>query len=82
MATIFADRVEGLACRCCQGHVATFKVEKDGLCCSWCGNKIKCRTPVEFVIKGICPCTPEDDRTTFVVDVDGVKTCTRCGAVT
>ncbi|MCM8768986.1 MAG: hypothetical protein NC911_04830 [Candidatus Omnitrophica bacterium] len=81
MATIYSDRVEELACRCCQGHIATFKVVKDGLQCVWCGNKIAARLPVEFVIKGECECTPAGDRTTFVVDSDGVKTCTRCGKI-
>ncbi|RKY31203.1 MAG: hypothetical protein DRP67_03065 [Candidatus Omnitrophota bacterium] len=79
MAKIEKDKVEGLCCECCKKDVATFKIVEDGIVCTWCGKKITCTPPIEFVFKGKCACCKSGEETTFIVDSAGITKCTRCG---
>ncbi len=79
MANIGKDRIEELCCECSKKDVATFKIVDDGIVCIWCGKKIICKPPIEFVLKGECECCQPGDTTTFVVDSMGITKCTRCG---
>lgn len=77
MATIYKDRIEGLSCKCTSGDIATFKIVEDGVECIWCGNKIKCNLPVEFVVERMCKHC--ERKTTFIIDALQINICTRCG---
>ncbi|HOV21986.1 MAG TPA: hypothetical protein PLW95_04815 [bacterium] len=77
MTIIYKNRIEGLSCGCTSEDIATFKVIEDGIECIWCGNKINCNLPVEFVMKEYCENCGK--KTTFILDTIQMNFCTKCG---
>ena len=77
MAVIGNDRIEGLDCACAKLDNAAFTIGKDAIVCTWCGRRIPCVTPIEFVTKAHCECSP-DRRTTHVIDAERSRICTKC----
>ena len=77
MARIGKERIEDLSCKCTKGDIAPFRVREDCIECIWCGNKVVCKPPIEFVVKEKCKNCGET--TTFIVDSLGTKICTKCG---
>ena len=74
-------RLTGLACKCSKSNNGEFFIKDDRIVCAFCSREIRCTPPILDVYAATCKCCKSSDvKSTFVVDSEGVYTCTWCGS--
>lgn len=71
-----------LACKCSAKNDMDFLIKKDKIICASCGREILCLPPLVGVYIAACNCCASVSvKSTFVLDSQGIYTCTWCGQV-
>jgi len=69
-----------LACKCSVKNDVDFLIKKDRIVCASCGRQVLCAPPLIGIYMAACDCCASAAvKSTFVLDTDGIYTCTWCG---
>ena len=69
-----------LACKCSTKDDIDFLIKKDRIICAFCGREVSCAPPLLGIFKATCSCCSSASiKSTFVLDSQGIYTCTWCG---
>jgi hypothetical protein len=69
-----------MACKCSTKNNVDFLIKEDRIVCASCGREILCVPPVIGTYNAGCGCCSSAAvKSTFVLDSQGIYTCTWCG---
>jgi hypothetical protein len=80
LAHLLYGTLGGLACKCSKKNDMDFLIKKDKIVCASCGRQILCLPPMVGIYMAACDCCASVAiKSTFVLDSQGIYTCTWCG---